>query len=84
GVLRETKEALEGVRGNLAGSSEDFARKIAAATEGFSRLVGQAGDQFNNANSASRETMEGLLAALREAGEQARDRMNSGVSEAGK
>lgn len=82
GVLRETKEALEGVRGNLAGSSEDFARKIETATEGFSRLVGQAGDQFNLANSANRETMEGLLASLRAAGDHARERMNNGVSEA--
>lgn len=82
-VLGQTKDALNNVRSHLSGSGEEFADRMREATATFGRLVSEAGSQFSANNSASRETVESLLQALNTSAENAKERMNRDVVEAG-
>lgn len=82
-VLGQTKDALGSVRGDLSGSGQEFAQRMSEATETLGRLIAGAGDQFSANNAASRETVEAILAALKQSADATKERLNQDVAEAG-
>lgn len=82
-VLSQIKDALGNVRGDLTGSGEDFARRMAEATDTLSRLIEGAGNQFNANNAATRDTIEAVLDALRQSADATKERLNRDVADAG-
>jgi len=72
------------VKGDLAGSGQDFAQRISEATERLGLLISEAGNQFQANNQASRETIENLLRTLATSAETTRERLDHDMAEAGR
>lgn len=82
-TLAQTKEALGAVKTDLAGSGQDFARRMTEATERLGQLIADAGGQFQANNQASRETIETLLQTLAASADATRERLDRDMAEAG-
>lgn len=63
--------AMEKVRSDMGRSGDDFSQKMTEAAENLNRLVAEAGRQLGAQSQTSRETLEQMLASLREIFEQA-------------
>lgn len=63
--------AMEKVRSDMGRSGDDFSQKMTDAAENLNRLVAEAGRQLGAQSQTSRETLEQMLASLREIFEQA-------------
>jgi hypothetical protein len=83
-ALAQTKDALGAVKTDLAGSGQDFARRITEATERLSLLISEAGGQFQANNQASRETIENLIRTLAASADTTRERLDRDMAEAGR
>jgi len=83
-TLAQTKEALSAARVDLAGSGQDFARRIAEATERLSLLIADASGQFQANNQAGRETVESLIQTLVSSADTTRERLDRDMAEAGR
>ncbi|WP_461655672.1 anti-phage ZorAB system protein ZorA [Methylorubrum aminovorans] len=82
-ALGQMKDALGNVRGDLSGSGEEFARRMAEATDTLGRLIAGAGDQFSANNAATRETVGAVLEALRQSADVTKERINRDIADAG-
>jgi hypothetical protein len=65
--LKTMQGSLEKVRTGLAVTGVDFSRQMSNAAENLSRFVGEAGRSLGQQSDRSLETMEAMLASLREA-----------------
>ncbi|MGU3542272.1 anti-phage ZorAB system protein ZorA [Methylobacterium sp. A52T] len=83
-TLAQTKDALGAVKSDLAGSGQDFARRMSEATERLAGLISDAGNQFQANNQASRETIESLLRSLAVSADATRERLDRDMAEAGR
>ena len=72
--------AMEKARSDVGQSGEDFAKRMAEAAENLSRLVAEAGQNLGQQSNRSRETVEQMLASLREIFDQATKQIDANLA----
>ena len=83
-TLAQTKDALGAVKADLAGSGEDFARRLAEATERLSVVMTDAGSQFQANAKENRDGAATLLMSLATSAEATQARLDRDLEEVGR
>lgn len=81
-ALQAMLAAMQTMRADMGRSGDDFARGMTEAAENLNRLVADAGAQLGAQSQASRETIEQMLATLREMFQQATGRIDETLTNA--
>lgn len=74
--------AMEKVRSDMGRSGDDFSQKMTEAAENLNRLVAEAGRQLGAQSQTSRETLEQMLASLKEIFETATKQIDDNLKDA--
>ena len=72
--------AMEKARSDVGQSGEDFAKRMQRPLRTFHRLVAEAGQNLGQQSNRSRETVEQMLASLREIFDQATKQIDANLA----
>ena len=78
--LQSMHGVLEKMRIDMAGSGEDFAKRMTEAAENLNRLVADAGRNLGEQSDRSRETLEQMMGSLREVLAQANHKIEENLT----